>query len=146
MVAFAAATPLELAVARAFTQAEDEGYFDTFPGMLQAKRDSMLGLLRQCGLKPIVPQGGYFTMIDTSEMPLDEGSTLEWDAETPLVSTQTKSFLDQSSAGMPWIYVDIVLVLTDPASGLPDGCSDDADGRRHVSSHAQSAVAYAVNV
>ena len=84
VVAFASATPLELAVASAMTRAEQEGYFDSFPAMLQAKRDRMVAALRAVGLKPIVPQGGYFTMIDSSEMTLEDCATMEWTEETPL--------------------------------------------------------------
>jgi aspartate/methionine/tyrosine aminotransferase len=84
VVAFASATPLELAVSGAMACAEEEGYFDSFPPMLQAKRDRMVNTLRSVGMKPIVPQGGYFTMIDSSDMELADTATTEWTAATPL--------------------------------------------------------------
>lgn len=84
VVAFASATPLELAVSGAMVRATEEGYFDSLPSVLQAKRDRMVSMLRDVGLKPIVPQGGYFTMIDSSDMQLEDGVTTEWTEATPL--------------------------------------------------------------
>jgi kynurenine--oxoglutarate transaminase/cysteine-S-conjugate beta-lyase/glutamine--phenylpyruvate transaminase len=33
---------------------------------LQKKRDEMCGVMREVGFTPIVPDGGYFVMVDTS--------------------------------------------------------------------------------
>ena len=36
--------------------------------MLEKKRDLMAKLLSEVGFKPIMPQGGYFMMADTSDI------------------------------------------------------------------------------
>ena len=36
--------------------------------MLEKKRDLMAKLLTDVGLKPVIPQGGYFMMADTSDI------------------------------------------------------------------------------
>jgi len=36
--------------------------------MLEKKRDLMAKLLTDVGFKPIIPQGGYFMMADTSDI------------------------------------------------------------------------------
>lgn len=46
----------------------DKSYFRTLPKELQAKRDRMAQVLRDVGLKPIIPQGGYFMIADASNM------------------------------------------------------------------------------
>jgi aspartate/methionine/tyrosine aminotransferase len=66
IVSFCAAAPLEVAMARAFDQAEAIGYFETLAASLRAKRDVLCESLRSFGLRPIVPGGGYFVMTDTS--------------------------------------------------------------------------------
>ena len=40
--------------------------------MLEKKRDEMAEMLREVGLKPIIPDGGFFMLADTS--PLGEGA------------------------------------------------------------------------
>ena len=48
----------------------DESYFKTFPVKLAAKRDRLASILRDVGLKPIIPQGGYFLVADCSSLGL----------------------------------------------------------------------------
>lgn len=67
-IPFCVATPLEIAVAKSFQQAQVNGYFKTLPKMLQKRRDQMIAVLAQANLNPIVPQGGYFTCCDSSRL------------------------------------------------------------------------------
>ena len=94
VIAFAAATPLELACEAAFRSAEEEGYFEELAATLQGKRDALVSTLRGVGLKPIVPQGGYFTMIDTAELPL-EGGAAGSEAGTPLAERRDWRLAEQ---------------------------------------------------
>jgi len=41
-------------------------YFMEVPAMLEKKRDETVAVLREVGFTPIVPDGGYFIMADTS--------------------------------------------------------------------------------
>lgn len=41
-------------------------YFMEVPAMLEKKRDETVAVLREVGFIPIVPDGGYFIMADTS--------------------------------------------------------------------------------
>ena len=63
-VNFCAPTPLQRASATAFETAQGNGYFEWFAKMMQAKRDELVTVLREVGLKPVVPQGGYFIICD----------------------------------------------------------------------------------
>ena len=46
----------------------DDCYFKSLPRELKAKRDRMAKILLEVGLKPIVPDGGYFMVADASGM------------------------------------------------------------------------------
>ncbi|XP_072505085.1 kynurenine--oxoglutarate transaminase 3 isoform X2 [Notamacropus eugenii] len=70
------ATPLQEALARAFwfdikRMNDPECYFYSLPLELEAKRDRMVQLLQSVGLKPIVPEGGYFIIADASGLNVD---------------------------------------------------------------------------
>ena len=45
-----------------------ECYFKSLPAELEVKRDRMVNILKDAGLHPIVPQGGYFIMADVRDM------------------------------------------------------------------------------
>lgn len=45
---------------------QPESYFMEVPAMLEKKRDETVAVLREVGFTPIVPDGGYFIMADTS--------------------------------------------------------------------------------
>ena len=45
---------------------DPECYFNSLPKELEIKRDRMVHLLESVGLKPIVPDGGYFIIADVS--------------------------------------------------------------------------------
>merc|ERR1712150_208998 len=79
---FCVATPLQKGVAGAFASAESEGYFDWLPKMMQGKRDSLVSVLEEVGLKPIVPEGGYFVLCDATIL-LKEASIVVDDSLDP---------------------------------------------------------------
>ncbi|PFX30386.1 kynurenine--oxoglutarate transaminase 3-like isoform X2 [Stylophora pistillata] len=64
-------TPTQEALAQAFEHEiplidTEKSYFTGLSTMLERKRDVMAKLLTEVGFKPIIPQGGYFMMADTS--------------------------------------------------------------------------------
>jgi N-succinyldiaminopimelate aminotransferase len=65
---FSGAAPLQEASAIAMESAESLNYYTQLQAMYQAKRDKLVSGLRTAGLKPIVPEGTYFVMVDISEL------------------------------------------------------------------------------
>lgn len=70
---YACPTPIQEAVARAFelemTRLESpDCYFRSIAVDLQKKRDYIAGVLREVGMEPVVPEGGYFIMADWSSL------------------------------------------------------------------------------
>jgi len=65
---FSTPTPLQVATAVAFERAEEVGYFPDLAKTLEKKRDALCRLLRAAGLSPIVPEGGYFLLADTTRV------------------------------------------------------------------------------
>lgn len=49
---------------------DPECYFNSLPKELEVKRDRMVRLLDSVGLKPIIPDGGYFIIADVSSLGL----------------------------------------------------------------------------
>ena len=47
---------------------QSDCYFSTLPKELIAKRDKLASMLRQIGMKPVVPQGSYFMLADVSQL------------------------------------------------------------------------------
>ncbi|XP_047581756.1 kynurenine--oxoglutarate transaminase 3 isoform X3 [Lutra lutra] len=73
---YTCATPLQEALAQAFwidikRMDDPECYFNSLPKELEVKRDRMIHLLENLGLKPIVPDGGYFIIADVSLLDAD---------------------------------------------------------------------------
>ncbi|KFO28020.1 Kynurenine--oxoglutarate transaminase 3, partial [Fukomys damarensis] len=69
-------TPLQEALAQALwidlkRMDDPECYFNSLPKELEVKRDRMVHLLESVGLKPIVPDGGYFIIADVSSLDVD---------------------------------------------------------------------------
>ena len=57
------------AMAYSFGAAEETGYFDWLPDMLQKKRDGLVEVLNEIGCPPVFnPEGGYFVCADGSTM------------------------------------------------------------------------------
>uniref|UniRef100_H0XBD1 Kynurenine--oxoglutarate transaminase 3 n=1 Tax=Otolemur garnettii TaxID=30611 RepID=H0XBD1_OTOGA len=73
---YTCATPLQEALAQAFwidikRMDDPECYFNSLPKELEVKRDRIVHLLESVGLKPIVPDGGYFIIADVSLLEAD---------------------------------------------------------------------------
>ena len=47
---------------------QDGSYFKELPRMLQVKRDEVYKALKEVGMNPIIPQGGYFMLANTSNL------------------------------------------------------------------------------
>lgn len=65
--------PLKEAVAHGFDREYElfgtpESYFQQLPALLQQKRKRLALCLESVGLKPIMPEGGYFIMADISSV------------------------------------------------------------------------------
>lgn len=65
-VTYSVAAPLQEGVATALQISND--YYAELAAMYQANRDFLAGALADAGLKPIVPQGTYFIMVDISDL------------------------------------------------------------------------------
>lgn len=61
---FSTATPLQYAIAHALRL--PDSYFTELRSDYQARRDALAVVLRQAGFSPIVPEGSYFILTDTS--------------------------------------------------------------------------------
>lgn len=67
-IPFSVATPFQEAVAIAFEQTLHNTYFEELRKMYEGKRDKLVQALRDVGLNPIVPQGSYFLIVDSSKI------------------------------------------------------------------------------
>ena len=70
---YACPTPIQEAVARSFEKELDrldspDCYFKTISVDLQKKRDFLAKVLTDVGMKPVIPEGGYFMMADWSDL------------------------------------------------------------------------------
>ena len=45
-----------------------ESYFKSISSELRPKRDALAKLLKEAGLEPVVPEGGYFMIADISKI------------------------------------------------------------------------------
>jgi len=66
-------TPIQEAVARGFEKEmerldKDDCYFKSISVDLQRKRDYLAKVLTDVGMKPVIPEGGYFMMADWSQL------------------------------------------------------------------------------
>ncbi|ERE88176.1 transcription initiation factor IIB-like protein, partial [Cricetulus griseus] len=73
---YTCATPLQAALAQALwidikRMDSPECYFNSLAKELEVKRDRMVRLLNSVGLKPIIPDGGYFIIADVSSLDAD---------------------------------------------------------------------------
>ncbi|KAM9482182.1 kynurenine--oxoglutarate transaminase 3-like isoform 2-T4 [Clarias gariepinus] len=69
-------TPLQEAVARGLLldcerMGQPDCYFSTLSEELQGKRDRMAAILKQTGMCPVVPEGGYFMLADVTALNQD---------------------------------------------------------------------------
>ncbi|MCO5197176.1 MAG: methionine aminotransferase [Anaerolineae bacterium] len=67
-VTFCGAAPLQEAAAIAIESADSRNYYTELAAMYQTKRNMLVTGLRSAGLKPLVPRGSYFVMVDISDL------------------------------------------------------------------------------
>lgn len=72
---FVAPTILQEAVAMGIERetsilGQDDSYFKQLPRMLQVKRDEVYAALKEVGMDPIIPEGGYFMLANVSKLGL----------------------------------------------------------------------------
>lgn len=74
-IPFAVSTPMQEAVAVALEQVAARDYFHWLSTMYQEKRDKLLSVLAEVGLRPVRPDGSYFILVHTDhlDVPLEEG-------------------------------------------------------------------------
>lgn len=70
------ATAAQEAVAHGFEREYElfgtpESYFQQLPALLQHKKEKLASCLESAGLKPIMPEGGYYLMADISSVKMD---------------------------------------------------------------------------
>jgi aminotransferase len=68
LVYICAPAPLQMGVARALERLDD-GFYDQLGKDYLVKRDKICGALDRAGITPIVPQGAYYVLADTSRLP-----------------------------------------------------------------------------
>ncbi len=109
IISFCAPTPLQVAISSAFEQAKEpnwpggKNYFQFLSSDLASRRDKLCKQLSQSGLKPIVPEGGYFVMANTGGIPLEKNDeprdvvVNRWLTETIKVTGIPTSYFYSSS-------------------------------------------------
>ncbi len=107
-VTFATATPFQAAGAAAL--ALDDEYFQSLAQSYQARRDFLLGVLQDMGLRVSVPSATYFIMADFTPLGLDgvadDVGFCRWLIETLGVAAipPTAFYSDAHKAlGRPWV-------------------------------------------
>ena len=73
-IPFAVATPLQEATATAFEAAPEHDYYRWLRESYRAKRDKLAAALQDAGLQPVVPDGSYFILFDTSGLDIAAGA------------------------------------------------------------------------
>ncbi|KAM6901612.1 kynurenine--oxoglutarate transaminase 1-like isoform 2-T2 [Lycodopsis pacificus] len=86
MSVFDCATAAQEAVARGFEREYElfgtpESYFQQLPAMLQQKRGKLASCLESVGLRPVVPEGGYFMIADISSVKADFNESMSAEDE-----------------------------------------------------------------
>lgn len=72
---FAGANPLQHASAVVLEQAAQHGYFEQLRQQFQQRRDMLLSALADAGMPAIKPDGGYFAMVDISNLGFEDDVT-----------------------------------------------------------------------
>ena len=100
----------------------DDSYFENLAAGLRSRRDELCAGLRQAGLEPNVPQGGYFVTADVSHLAADG---LEFCLDLPrrcgVVAVPVQVFCDDLDLGRPLVrfaYCKQASVIAEAASRL----------------------------
>ena len=100
----------------------DDSYFKDLAAGLRSRRDELCAGLRQAGLEPNVPQGGYFVTTDVSHLAADG---LEFCLDLPkrcgVVAVPVQVFCDDLDLGRPLVrfaYCKQASVIAEAASRL----------------------------
>ncbi|CAG0884680.1 unnamed protein product [Darwinula stevensoni] len=101
---YTCSTPIQEAVAQGLELEmgrlnQPNCYFNELPALLEPKRDFMVKFLRDFGMKPTIPDGGYFMMADWSKLATLDGM---WE-RTVTIGSAGKTF---STTGwkLGWAY------------------------------------------
>ncbi|CAL8392695.1 unnamed protein product [Boreogadus saida] len=73
---YTCSTPLQEAVAQGLVRdyerlGQPDCYFSSLAAELEEKRDRMAAILREAGMNPILPEGGYFIIVDVTPLNVD---------------------------------------------------------------------------
>ncbi len=116
---FTNAAPLQPAVAHALDH--EMGFVDELAAELQAKRDLLVGGLRDLGLDPVTPEGTYFTLSDVSHLGWKDGMEfcLALPERAGVVAVPAQGFYDSDLGDhqVRWAFCKQTSVL-DEALGL----------------------------
>lgn len=79
-IPFAVSTPMQEAVAVALEGAAERDYFNWLSQMYREKRDRLLTVLDEVGLRPVCPDGSYFILVHTGhlDVPAEPGSRRDY--------------------------------------------------------------------
>lgn len=91
-IPFSVTTPLQEALARAWEEAEGNGFFDAQIADFARKRKLMIDVLTSAGLRPYAPQASYFVVADISvlDLPKDMESKAPFRADYDFCRWLTK--------------------------------------------------------
>ena len=96
MINFSTTTTFQKVVAKAFSSADKNDYFNWLPVMLQKKRDRLCAAMDSVGMDYILPQGGYFVVADVSKFfrkaGIDVSTFDDLNAVTPLLERPDVQF------------------------------------------------------
>lgn len=88
VINFCTTTPFQKAVAKAFAAADACDYFTWLPAILQEKRNRLCAALDFVGMNYVLPDGGYFVVVDISKFfdkaGIDESTFSSLGPDTPL--------------------------------------------------------------
>ncbi|KAG7263965.1 hypothetical protein CRUP_001023, partial [Coryphaenoides rupestris] len=73
---YTCSTPLQEAVAQGLLRdfqrlGQPDCYFSSLAAELEGKRDRMAAILQEAGMSPILPEGGYFMLVDVTPLEVD---------------------------------------------------------------------------